>query len=84
VDGTEQRVSIAGDPSVWLHPECKRFHLSANQPKPTLAELERCARCGEPGNALNNSLMQDRRGRLVHRKCRDDANWTVPQGRSLN
>jgi hypothetical protein len=84
VDGKEQLVSIGGVPAVWLHPECKRFYLSATQPKPTPAEVELCARCGEPGNALNNSLMQDRRGRLVHRTCRDETNWTVPQGRSLN
>jgi putative DNA primase/helicase len=84
VDGKEQLVSIGGADTVWLHPECKRFYLSANSPKPAPAEAELCARCGKPGNTLNNSLMRDRRGRLVHRTCRDETNWTVPQGRSLN
>jgi hypothetical protein len=48
------------------------------------AEVKLCAHCGEPGNVLNDSLMRDRHGRLVHRACRDETGWSVPQGRSLH
>jgi putative DNA primase/helicase len=84
VDGKERLISIGGAGTAWLHPECARFYLRANPPKLTSAEVKLCARCGKPGNALDNSLMQDRHGRFVHRTCRDETNWSAPQGRSLN
>jgi hypothetical protein len=38
-----------------------------------------CACCGEPGDILSDPLMRDRHGRLVHRRCRDETDWSVPQ-----
>jgi hypothetical protein len=53
-------------------------HDAAPDPEPL------CACCGEPGNTLRDPLMRDRHGRLIHRRCRDESDWSVPQGRSLH
>jgi RecA-family ATPase len=78
VDGKERLVEVGGA-KVWLHRECERFYLRENPP-----EVSLCAHCGEPGNVLNNPLMRDRHGRLIHRTCRDEADLSVPQERSLH